>query len=145
MASNYDLSIVQGDTLRWSMYLTGEGGTAYNLSGATLSMQVRKGYYPASSLVSYSAYVPSVFPPIIVDGQPIGNYTANFPEGYVGGLSASATGGTIYISIGATYTSLLSSDSTSKYDIQIVHPTTNMVLTILRGAITGIPEVTKLQ
>jgi hypothetical protein len=97
-------------------------------------MQVRKGYYPSSLLTSYSSYI-----------SPAGNVNINYPEGYVGGLSASATGGTIYISIGATYTSLLSSDSTSKYDIQIVHPTTNMVLTILRGAITGIPEVTKLQ
>ena len=134
MANNYDLSIVQGDTLRWSMYLTGDGGTAYNLGGATLSMQVRKGYYPSALLVSYSSYI-----------SPAGNSNINYPEGYVGGLSASATGGTIYISIGATYTGLLSSDSTSKYDIQIIHPTTNMVLTILRGAITGIPEVTKLQ
>jgi hypothetical protein len=134
MASNYDLSIVQGDTLRWSMYLTGDGGTAYNLGGATLSMQVRKGYYPSSLLASYSSYI-----------SPAGNSDINYPEGYIGGLSASATGGTIYISIGATYTGLLSSDSTSKYDIQVVHPNTNMVLTILRGAITGIPEVTKLQ
>ena len=134
MASNYDLSIVQGDTLRWSMYLTGDGGTAYNLGGATLSMQVRKGYYPSSLLVSYSSYI-----------SPAGNSYINYPDGYVGGLSASATGGTIYISIGATYTGLLSTDTTSKYDIQVVHPTTNMVLTILRGAITGIPEVTKLQ
>jgi hypothetical protein len=134
MASNYDLSIVQGDTLRWSMYLTGDGGTAYNLSGATLSMQVRKGYYPSSLLASYSSYV-----------SPAGNANITYPEGYVGGLSASATGGTIYISIGATYTGLLSTDTTSKYDIQVIHPNTNMVLTILRGAITGIPEVTKLQ
>ena len=134
MASNYDLSIVQGDTLRWSMYLTGDGGTAYNLGGATLSMQVRKGYYPSSLLVSYSSYI-----------SPAGNSYINYPDGYVGGLSASATGGTIYISIGATYTGLLSTDTTSKYDIQVIHPNTNMVLTILRGAITGIPEVTKLQ
>ena len=134
MASNYDLSIVQGDTLRWSMYLTGDGGTAYNLGGATLSMQVRKGYYPSALLVSYSSYI-----------SPAGNSNINYPEGYVGGLSASATGGTIYISIGATYTGLLSTDTTSKYDIQVIHPNTNMVLTILRGAITGIPEVTKLQ
>ena len=134
MASNYDLSIVQGDTLRWSMYLTGDGGTAYNLGGATLSMQVRKGYYPSALLVSYSSYI-----------SPEGNSNINYPDGYVGGLSASATGGTIYISIGATYTGLLSTDTTSKYDIQVIHPNTNMVLTILRGAITGIPEVTKLQ
>lgn len=134
MASNYDLSIVQGDTLRWSMYLTGDGGTAYNLGGATLSMQVRKGYYPSALLTSYSSYV-----------SPEGNSDINYPEGFSGGLSASATGGTIYISVGALYTSLLSSDSVSKYDIQIIHPTTNLVLTILRGAITGIPEVTKLQ
>lgn len=132
MPSNFDVSTVQGDTLRWSMYLTGDGGTSYNLIGCTLSMQVRKGYYPSNLISSYQVNVP----------QTTGS--VNPPEGFIGGLSASATGGTIYIAIGATYTGMLSPDVASKYDIQIVHPNTNTVTTILRGAINVSPEVTKL-
>ena len=133
MASNYDVSIVQGDTLRWSMFLTGIGGTAYNLAGCTLSMQVRKSYYPSTLISSYSCYIPS------------GRTLVSPPDGFIGGLTATATGGTIYISVGATYTSLLSSEQTAKYDIQLVNSNdNNNVTTLLRGSIEVIPEVTKL-
>jgi len=132
MPSSYDTSIVQGDTLKWSMFLKDQGGTAYNLGGCTLSMQVRKGYYPSSLIASYSAYVP------------VGLTLAEFPEGIVGGLSASATGGTIYIALGATYTSNFSSETTAKYDIQLTNPTGSNVTTILRGSLTILPEVTRL-
>lgn len=132
MASNYDINVVQGDTLRWAMYLKDQGGTAYNLSGCTLSMQLRKGYYPSILISTYSSNVPD------------GSTYATFPEGLIGGLSASATGGTIYISIGATYTGQLSSEAISKYDIQVVNPQGNTVTTILRGSITVLPEVTRI-
>ena len=132
MASNYDVSIVQGDTLRWSMYLTGVGGTAYNLAGCTLSMQVRKSYYPSTLISSYSTYIPA------------GRTLVSPPEGYIGGLTATATGGTIYISVGATYTALLSSEQSAKYDIQLINSSDNNVTTLLRGSIDVIPEVTKL-
>lgn len=131
MPSNYDISIVQGDTLRWAMYFKDQGGTAYNLSGCTLSMQIRKGYYPSTLLSTYNSYVPS------------GSTYSSFPEGILGGLSATATGGTIYISIGASYSSQLSSEATAKYDIQLVNPIGNTVTTILRGSITVLPEVTR--
>jgi hypothetical protein len=62
----------------------------------------------------------------------------------IGGLSAAATGGTIYIAIGASYTSQLSPESVSKYDIQVVNPTGSVVTTILRGSITVLPEVTRI-
>ena len=132
MASNYDVSIVQGDTLRWSMFLTGVGGTAYNLAGCTLSMQVRKSYYPSTLISSYSSFIPS------------GRTLVSPPDGLIGGLTATATGGTIYISVGATYTSLLSSEQTAKYDIQLINASDNNVTTLLRGSIEVIPEVTKL-
>jgi hypothetical protein len=115
------------------MYLTGVGGTAYNLGGCTLSMQVRKSYYPATLIASYSTYIPT------------GQTLYSIPNGLLGGLSASATGGTIYISVGATYTQLLSGDQTAKYDIQLINPSdSNNVITLLRGSVEVIPEVTKL-
>lgn len=132
MAENFDTSFVQGDTVKWSMYFTGQGGTAYNLSGCTLSMQVRRGYYPSTLISSYSSYVPQ------------GTTYSSYPEGIVGGLSASATGGTLYVSFGATYTSKLPTDTTSKYDLQVINPNGNTVTTILRGSFTVLPEVTRL-
>ena len=132
MASNYDVSIVQGDTLRWSMFLTGVGCTSYNLAWCTLSMQLRKSYYPSTLISSYSCFIPS------------GRTLVSPPDGLIGGLTATATGGTIYISVGATYTSLLSSEQTAKYDIQLINASDNNVTTLLRGSIEVIPEVTKL-
>ena len=132
MASSYDTTVVQGDTLKWAMFLKDQGGTAYNLSGCTLSMQVRKGYYPSSLVASYTSYVPA------------GTTGSNFTDGLIGGLSATATGGTIYIALGATYTGNFSSETTAKYDIQLVNPTGNNVTTILRGSLTILPEVTRI-
>lgn len=132
MAESFDTAFVQGDTVKWSLYFTDQGGTAYNLSGCTLSMQIRKGYYPSSLISSYSAYVPA------------GNTSSSFPEGIIGGLSASATGGTLFVCIGATYTSKLPYDTTSKYDLQVINPNGNTVTTILRGSLTVLPEVTRL-
>ena len=132
MASNYDVSIVQGDTLRWSMYLTGPGGTAYNLSGSTLSLSVRKGYYPSNLVTSYEINVPQGLTAIVA------------PEGIFGGITASATGGTIYIAIGATYTAKLPSEQVAKYDLQLLSSGDYNVITLLRGNIEVIPEVTRI-
>jgi len=131
MNQNYDFQMVQGDSYRWSMYLD-DGGTAYNLTGCTLTMQLRKGYYPSALVASYVTYVPAGFT------------NASMPEGLIGGLSASATGGTIYVSIGATYTSQLTPGSTPKYDIQILNPDGNTVTTLLRGSIQILDEVTRI-
>ena len=132
MASNFDVSIVQGDTLKWAMYLRDVGGTAYNLGGCTLSMQVRKSYYPTTLISSYSVNVP------------IGSTMAYSPQGLLGGLSDSGIGGTIYISIGSTFTSNFSSETNAKYDIQLTNPTGNDTTTILRGSISVLHEVTRL-
>jgi hypothetical protein len=131
MASNFDVNVVQGDTLKWAMYLKDSGGTAYNLGGCTLGMQVRKSYYPTSVVASYRIYVP------------VGSTFADFPQGFTGGLAASATGGTIYIAIGSTYTGQLSSEATAKYDIQLTNPRGSDTTTILRGSLTVLPEVTR--
>jgi hypothetical protein len=66
------------------------------------------------------------------------------PQGLLGGLSASGIGGTIYISIGSTFTSNFSSETNAKYDIQLTNPTGNDTTTILRGSISVLPEVTRL-
>ena len=131
MSANYDFTIIQGDSYRWSMYLDNEG-SPYNLGGCTLSMQLRKGYYPAPLVASYNVYISSK-----ASG-------ATMPEGIIGGLSGSATGGTIYVSIGATYTSQLAAGSTPKYDIQVIGPNNNSVTTLLRGSIEVLNEVTRL-
>jgi hypothetical protein len=132
MENVYDITLIQGDSYKWAMFLTDVGGTAYNLGGCTLSMQVRKGYYPTSLIASYSTYIP------------VGSLVAGMPEGIVGGISAAATGGTIYISLGATYTSNLPPGSNNKYDIQLHNPTGNVISTLLRGSIDVINEVTRL-
>ena len=129
MANNYDLSIVQGDTLRWSMYLTGDGGTAYTLGGATLSMQVRKSYHPSGLLVSY------------VLGVPVGSSVIPV-DGVTGGLAASATGGLVYITIGSQYTKSFSEYTPSFYDMQLQYPNNGGILTLLRGKIETLPDVT---
>tara|TARA_R110000868_G_scaffold2875_1_gene19698 strand:- start:388 stop:816 length:429 start_codon:yes stop_codon:yes gene_type:complete len=133
MASNYDTSVVQGDTLKFLFYLQNPTGTTgYNLSGCTLAMQVRKGYYPATLVSTYQTYIP------------VGSTPASYPEGFIGGLSASATGGTVYISLGSSYTSQLASEATAKYDIQIKSPTDTSIQTILRGSLTIVPDVTRI-
>ena len=132
MASNFDVSIVQGDTLKWAMYLKETGGTAYDLGGCTLSMQVRRSYNPTTLISSYTINVP------------IGATMAGSPQGLIGGLSASAIGGTIYVSIGSTYTGNFSSEANAKYDIQLTNPRGNDTTTIVRGSISVLPEVTRL-
>jgi hypothetical protein len=131
MASNFDVNVVQGDTLKWAMYLQDSDGIAYNLGGCTLGMQVRRSYYPTSVVASYKVYIP------------VGSTFAEFPKGITGGISASATGGTIYISIGSTYTGQLSSEALAKYDIQLSDPIGSDTITILRGSLTVLPEVTR--
>lgn len=131
MVTNLDISAVQGDTIKIAAYVTGAGGTAYNLSGVTLSAQLRRGYYPSSIVASYQTYVPA------------GTLITGFPAGFTGGISAAATGGTIYISFGSTYVSQCSSEATAKYDVQMFNNSTKDTTTILRGSIKILPEVTR--
>jgi hypothetical protein len=129
MAINYDLTYVKGDTVRLSLYLTGSTGAPLNLTGCTLTAQLRKGYYPSTLVASYQQYVST-------------GLTATQPYGYTGGLSCSATGGTAYLVFGSTYTEQLSASSMAKYDLQLYDPSTKDITTLVRGNIEILPEVT---
>jgi hypothetical protein len=111
------------------MNLANASGTTFDLGGATLSMQVRKSYHPSGLLVSY------------VLGVPVGSSVVPV-DGVTGGLAASATGGLIYITIGSKYTKSFSEYTPSFYDMQLQYPNSGGVLTLLRGKIETLPDVT---
>lgn len=129
MSDNFNPVVVKGDTLTWVMNLANASGTTFDLGGATLSMQVRKSYHPSGLLVSY------------VLGVPVGSSVIPV-DGVTGGLAASATGGLIYITIGSQYTKSFSEYTPSFYDMQLQYPNNGGVLTLLRGKIETLPDVT---
>lgn len=130
MAINYDQTVVVGDTLRFTMSVTGPTGATYNLSGCTLSMQVRKSYYPSNTYANYSLYIG-------------GSNTFYQPEGLTGGISATETGGYVAVTVGSNYTKLFPPYNPVFYDLQL--QTTNPVgiETLLRGKIDVLPDVTR--
>ena len=129
MSDNFNPVVVKGDTLTWVMNLANASGTTFDLGGATLSMQVRKSYHPSGLLVSY------------VLGVPVGSSVIPV-DGVTGGLAASATGGLVYITIGSQYTKSFSEYTPSFYDMQLQYPNNGGVLTLLRGKIETLPDVT---
>ena len=129
MSDNFNPVVVKGDTLTWVMNLANASGTTFDLGGATLSMQVRKSYHPSGLLVSY------------VLGVPVGSSVIPV-DGVTGGLAASATGGLVYITIGSQYTKSFSEYTPSFYDMQLQYPNDGGVLTLLRGKIETLPDVT---
>lgn len=129
MPDTFNPTVVKGDTVTWVMQLSGSTGATYDIGGCTLTMQVRKSYHPSGLLTSYSLYVPENGSVIPVDG-------------IVGGLAASATGGVIYVTIGSTYTQHFSAYSSSFYDMQMQYPNQGGVITLLRGSIDTLPDVT---
>lgn len=131
MAINYDLTTIRGDTVRIVTYITGPTGATYNFSGCTFTASLRKGYYPSSLVVMYQKYIPA--------GSTLTNV-----NGFTGGISASATGGTAYLVFGSTYTNQLSSNTTVKYDLQMYEPTLQDTITLLKGSIEILPDVTNL-
>jgi hypothetical protein len=130
MADSFDPTIVKGDTLRWQIALTDSAGVTINLTGVTLTVQVRKSYYPGPSLFTSSLGVTT--------GSQL--YTIN---GITGGLSATGTGGIINVCVGSNYTSNFSEYSGAFYDLQGQLPNNGGVITYLRGKINVLPEVTK--
>ena len=130
MADTFDPTIVKGDTLRWQMSMTDSSGVTSNLTGVTLTLQVRKSYYPGASLFNSSLYVTS--------GSTL--YTLN---GIYGGISATGTGGLVNLCVGSTYTSNFSEYSGAFYDVQGQLPNNGGIITYLRGKINVLPEVTK--
>jgi len=112
------------------MNVANAAGNTFDLGGSTLSMQVRKSYHPSGLLVSYELGVPVGSSVIPVDG-------------ITGGLAASATGGLIYVTIGSEYTKSFSEYSSSFYDMQLQYPNNGGVVTLLRGRIETLPDVTE--
>lgn len=130
MAEIYDINAIKGDTVRFSYYFTNTGGSAYNFVGSTLYFQTRVGYYPATLISSYSKYVES-------------NDVLQEPQGFTGGIS-SATGGTVMMCIGYTYSSNLNIERLCRYDLKIEQGSNKDLLTLLQGTIIVTPEVTKI-
>jgi hypothetical protein len=129
MSDTFNPTAVKGDTISWVLNLTGPTGGTYDIGGCTFNMQVRKSYHPSGLLVSYVLHVE--------DGDPV--VPAN---GVEGGLAASATGGILYVTIGSTYSQHFSQYSSSFYDIQMQYPNNGGVITLLRGSIETLPDVT---
>jgi hypothetical protein len=131
MASTYDTTVVVGDSLRFLMSATDVTGATYNFLGCTLAMQVRQSYYPSDKLYSsYTTYITS-------------GSTFYQPEGICGGISATATGGIVAITVGSTYTNLFSTSTPVFYDIQVRTSNPRGVETLLRGKIDVFPDVTR--
>jgi hypothetical protein len=92
-------------------------------------MQVRNGYDPSTLVASYSKYVDS-------------NAILSYPNGLTGGIS-SATGGTVYLCLGHTYSDDLTTDRICKYDLKVVTPT-NELYTLIRGNLQVLSSVTDI-
>ena len=88
MSDTFNPSVIKGDTITFTLGVAGPTGGIYDLSGTTLSMQVRKSYHPSGLLASYQLYVPSGAPLVPVDGV-------------TGGLAVNLLTGMIYVTIGS--------------------------------------------
>lgn len=130
MSNIYDQKVVVGDSLRWVFSVTGVTGGTYDFTGCTLSMQVRKGYYSAKVFASYSTYVDS-------------GSTFYQPEGIIGGISATGTGGLVAVTVGSTYSKSFPPYTPVFYDIQAQTINPIGIETIIRGKIDVIPDVTR--
>lgn len=130
MPDSYDPTVVRGDTLRWTMSLTDGSGATFNLTGATLALLIGKRYDNQSYLVNYTLGITA-------------GTTLTTPDGYTGGISASATGGLALISIGSKYTSQMPVYTGAFYDVQLTKSNTQDVVTLLRGKINVLPDVTE--
>jgi hypothetical protein len=92
-------------------------------------MQVRNGYDPSTLVASYSKYVAS-------------NAILSYPNGLTGGIS-SATGGTVYLCLGYTYSDDLTTDRICKYDLKVITPN-NELHTLIRGNLQVLSSVTDI-
>lgn len=129
MAKQQDITVVKGDTARWSSFIYDETtGSTYDFTNCNIYMQIRNGFYPATLVNSYST---SIF----------SSPGTTYPSGLTGGISA-ATGGTLYMSIGSTYTEQLSLYRVCKYDVRVEDLKTEDYKTVLQGNIFVLPEIT---
>ena len=129
MAKNYDITVVKGDTARWSSFIYDETtGSTFNFTNCDVFMQVRNGFYPSTLVADYSTTVTS--------------YTLLLtPDGLTGGISA-ISGGTVSMCIGSSQSNNLSLDRVCKYDVRVHNKSTDDYTTILQGNIIVLPEIT---
>jgi hypothetical protein len=130
MADSYDPTVIRGDTLRWTMSLTNSSGNTYDLTGSTLAMQIRSGYYPSKLLTSYEISITA------------GSQLETL-EGQTGGLSATGTGGVILVCVGSNYTKNFPAYTNIFYDIEQKTATNNNTITLLSGRINTVLDVTR--
>lgn len=129
MAKEQDITVVKGDTARWSSFIYDEtSGSTFNFSYCDVYMQVRNGYYPSNLIADYS-----------VSGATYSRVSA--PNGLTGGISVSS-GGTMYLCIGSSQSNKLSLDRACKYDVRAYNRSTDDYITILKGNIQVLPEIT---
>lgn len=131
MAENYDIIVVKGDTARWEMFFYGlTNGNTFDFGGCTLFMQVRSGYYSEPLLAGYTQYIDP-------------NSGATYPKGLTGGVSAGATGGTVYFCLGSSQSSQFTPDRMCKYDLKVFHPVLGDIQTLVRGNVQVLNNVTQ--
>lgn len=129
MAKNYDITVVKGDTARWSSFIYDETtGNTFNFTNCDVYMQVRNGFYPSTLVANYSVSVESYS-------------TLGTPIGLTGGISA-ATGGTLSMCIGSSQSNQLALDRVCKYDVRVHDKNTDDYITVLQGNIKVLPEIT---
>lgn len=130
MIRDYNIIAVKGDSVRWEPCIYDVNGNTYDFRGSTLYMEVRNGFYPSASICSYSLYVSN-------------SSTLSQPQGLTGGISA-ATGGTLYLCIGSSFSNSMSIDRTCRYDVRAITPDLGDFKTILKGNIQVLPEITDI-
>jgi hypothetical protein len=130
MADSYNPTIVKGDTVTWAMGLCGPTGAVYNLTGTTLTMEIRKSYYPGNQIVKYVQAVTAGTPFVA-------------PDGITGGLGVIGTSGVIYVTVGSNYTNQFPDYVPVFYDIQMQYPNNGGIVTLVRGTINNLLQVTE--
>lgn len=133
MAQNTDIITIKGDSSRWFGFFTGlTSGATFDFGGTTLYMQVRTGYYDETLVAGYTQYIAV-------------NATLSYPKGLTGGISAGATGGTVYFCIGSSQSNNLTADRMCKYDVKVYHASLQDIQTILRGNVQVLPNVSNIR
>jgi hypothetical protein len=128
MAEPYDTTVIRGDTLRWTFNWSSLLGQTFDMSGSTLYMAVGRSFDNTSLLVNYEVNV-------------VAGSTAVSPQGFTGGISSGATGGTLFVCVGSTYTQRFPLYTSVFYDIQLTKASNKDVLTLQNGQITILPDV----
>lgn len=129
MAKEQDITVVKGDTARWSSFIYDQTtGSTFNFINCDIYMQIRNGFYPSTLVANYGISV-------------VSNSILDTPVGLTGGISA-ATGGTLFLCLGSCQSNNLSLDRICKYDVRVHNKTSNDFITILKGNILVLPEIT---